>query len=123
MSIVGRITSGINPTVYAGYGLEPRYRQTIEPGAPGVTLDGKEAKGGPNHIPQSFGSYLKKALDEVNALQHEADDATRAMLSGDLGDLHKAVIATEKASLAMQLTIEVRNKVIEAYQEIMRMQV
>ncbi|MGE5484295.1 MAG: flagellar hook-basal body complex protein FliE [Ignavibacteriales bacterium] len=72
---------------------------------------------------QSFESYLKGAIDEINALQREADAASRAMATGDVSDIHRAVIASEKATLAVQLAIEVRNKVIEAYQEIMRMQI
>lgn len=72
---------------------------------------------------QSFESYLRGAIDEINALQREADAASRAMAAGDISDIHRAVIASEKATLAVQLAIEVRNKVIEAYQEIMRMQI
>ncbi len=72
---------------------------------------------------ESFNSYLKGAIDEINTLQRDADAATRAMATGDVSDIHRAVIAGEKATLAMQLVIEVRNKVIEAYQEIMRMQI
>ncbi len=91
----------------------------VAAGAPGVTGDTGPKAG----EAQSFSSYLKGALDEINSLQHEADTASRAMVTGDISDIHQAVIASEKATLAMQLAIEVRNKVIEAYQEIMRMQI
>ncbi len=70
----------------------------------------------------SFGDLLRAALQDVNQLQVDADYTARELLLGRV-DLHQAVIAMEKASLAMDLTIQVRNKLIEAYQEIMRMQI
>jgi flagellar hook-basal body complex protein FliE len=66
---------------------------------------------------------MKKALGEVNQLQRNADDMAVKLATGDVEDIHKAMIAMNKAKLAFDFTIQVRNKVIEAYQEIMRMQV
>lgn len=74
-------------------------------------------------IAQSFSSYLTDAIDQISTLQSEADAASTKLVTGDLSDIHQAVIASEKAGLALQLAIEVRNKVIEAYQEVMRMQI
>lgn len=71
----------------------------------------------------SFAEQLQQALNEVNRLQLEAGRQDELLATGDLKDLHSAVIAAEKASLALQLTLQVRNKVLEAYQEVMRMQV
>lgn len=71
----------------------------------------------------SFGSAIKKAVGEVNNLQHQADEKAVDLSSGNLEDVHTAMIAMQKAKLALDLTIQVRNKVLEAYQEIMRMQV
>jgi flagellar hook-basal body complex protein FliE len=71
----------------------------------------------------SFKDMVKHAAAEVNRLQSEADTAAVATATGDLEDVHRATIAMQKAKLALDLTIQVRNKVIEAYQEIMRMQV
>ena len=70
-----------------------------------------------------FKDAVKKAIGEVNKLQTEADKAAVNLASGDVEDVHKAMIAMQKAKLALDFTIQVRNKVIEAYQEIMRMQV
>jgi flagellar hook-basal body complex protein FliE len=70
----------------------------------------------------SFGDYLKIALDEVNDLQQKASQSAEKLAMGDESYLHNTIIAYEKANLALQLTIEIRNKVVEAYQEIMRMQ-
>lgn len=71
----------------------------------------------------SFGSSMKKALGQVNELQKNADDMAVKLATGDVEDVHKAMLAMQKAKLAFDFTVQVRNKVIEAYQEIMRMQV
>ena len=70
-----------------------------------------------------FTDAVKKAIGEVNKLQTGADKAAVNLASGDIEDVHKAMLAMNKAKLALDFTIQVRNKVIEAYQEIMRMQV
>lgn len=72
---------------------------------------------------KSFGEFLSDALSETNKLQHEASKASFDLASGQVQDLSEVVIATEKATVALQLTMQVRNKVVDAYQEIMRMQV
>ena len=64
-----------------------------------------------------------KALGQVNNLQQQADDMAVKLATGDVEDVHKAMIAMNKARLAFDFTLQVRNKVVEAYQEIMRMQV
>lgn len=71
---------------------------------------------------QTFADVLKGFLQDVNRLQHEADALTTQLAIGQVDDLHQVTIATEKAYLALQLTTAVRNKVVEAYQEISRMQ-
>jgi flagellar hook-basal body complex protein FliE len=71
----------------------------------------------------SFGDMLKSHLAEVNHLQNSADTAVQKLASGQDKDIHNTMIAMEKAGVAFQLTMQVRNKVLEAYQEIMRMQV
>jgi len=71
----------------------------------------------------SFKEMVKDAVGEVNRLQAQADELAVKLATGDVEDVHRAMIAMQKAKLALDLTIQVRNKVIEAYQEIMRMQV
>lgn len=71
----------------------------------------------------SFGDVFKEALDSVNRQQLEADSAVSGLTSGEVEDVHQVMISTEKARLSLQLTTQVTNKVIEAYQEISRMQV
>lgn len=72
---------------------------------------------------QEFAAFFQKALGEVNKLQFEADEASKKLATGKVEDIAPVVIAAEKASIALQLTVQVRNKVIDAYSEIMRMQV
>lgn len=71
----------------------------------------------------SFGATIKSALSGVNDLQTQADDLATKLAIGDPVEIHEAMIAMQKASTALQFTIQVRNKIIDAYQEIMRMQV
>jgi flagellar hook-basal body complex protein FliE len=72
---------------------------------------------------KNFGEALTKALDQVNSLQTEADSMAQTVAIGGTDKVHEAMIAMEKASLALELTVQVRNKAIEAYQELMRTQV
>jgi len=71
----------------------------------------------------SFATLLQQSLERVDGLQHEADAAARALALGQAPSAHDTMIAMEKADLSLRLTTKVRNKVVEAYQEIMRMQV
>ena len=70
-----------------------------------------------------FANYLKEALDKVNDLQIESTKATESFLMGETDNIHNVMIAGSKANLALQMTIQVRNKVMDAYNEIMNMQV
>lgn len=70
-----------------------------------------------------FAAFLNQALDKVNRQQMNEQNLTDKFVSGELKDVHTLEIASQKASLGLQLTVQVRNKVIEAYQEVMRMQV
>ncbi len=72
---------------------------------------------------EGFGNYLKKAIDEVNTLQKEGDQAIADVASGQIKDLHQAAIALGKAENSMKVMLEVKNKAIAAYKEILRTQV
>jgi flagellar hook-basal body complex protein FliE len=77
----------------------------------------------PGQTQESFGSLFGRLVSDVSAKQSAAGDAVAALQSGQNIPLHQAVIAMEEASVSFQLMVEVRNKLMEAYQEIMRMQV
>jgi flagellar hook-basal body complex protein FliE len=70
-----------------------------------------------------FEGVLKDFVGQVNAKQAAAGQAVSELLSGQQLPLHQAVIAMEEASVSFQLMVEVRNKLLESYQELMRMQV
>ena len=71
----------------------------------------------------SFASVLKDSINQVNQSQLEADTMTEKLAQGQNVDLHQVMIAQQKANITLQATMEIRNKVIDAYQEMMRMQV
>lgn len=71
----------------------------------------------------SFKDVLMNAINEVSSLEQESSRMTEDFIAGRTDNIHAVMIAGEKASVSLQFIMEVRNKVLEAYQEIMRMQV
>lgn len=71
----------------------------------------------------NFADVLTSMVREVNAKQAAASEAVGGVLAGEGVPLHQAVIAMEEASVSFQLMVEVRNKLVESYQELMRMQI
>jgi flagellar hook-basal body complex protein FliE len=71
----------------------------------------------------SFGNVLGKLIQDVNAKQNAATAAVDGLQSGQPVPLHQAVIAMEEANVSFQLMVEVRNKLLDSYQELMRMQI
>jgi len=80
-----------------------------------------------NPVPQaqssSFGKALQQSLEQVNRLQQEADANINDLATGKQTDIHQTMIAVEKASVSFELMMQIRNKVISAYDKIMRTQV
>jgi flagellar hook-basal body complex protein FliE len=72
--------------------------------------------------PGDFQKVLTGAINQVESLNNNASQSIQKFLSGDNDELHTTVLATQKAELAFQLSMQVRNKVVDAYQEIMKMQ-
>jgi flagellar hook-basal body complex protein FliE len=70
----------------------------------------------------SFLDTLKQKLDEVNEKQIQAETTTEAIIKGDDIDIHEVMLAGEEAKLSLQMAVQVRNKLVEAYQELNRMQ-
>jgi flagellar hook-basal body complex protein FliE len=69
-----------------------------------------------------FAGILKDTIASVNQLQDEAQSAATGLITGGGVDVHQAVIAAEKASMAFELALAVRNKAVQAYQQVMSMQ-
>lgn len=82
------------------------------------TVQGIETGEGP-----SFSSVIGDALQQVDLMQQQAGEVSAQVASGEAVDLHDALIRVEEAGLALQLAMQVRNKLVESYQEIMRMPV
>ncbi len=71
----------------------------------------------------TFGEMLKNSIGTVNQLQQNADQAIENLTTGKETDIHRTMIEMEKADVSFQLVMQVRNKLISTYEEIMRMQV
>ena len=70
-----------------------------------------------------FATQLKNAINHVNGLQTESDLKTNQLIRGEDVDLHNVMITAQKAGVTLQAATEIQNKVIEAYREVMRMQI
>ncbi|AIQ53335.1 flagellar hook-basal body complex protein FliE [Paenibacillus sp. FSL R7-0331] len=93
--------------------------QTIQP----LAMKSATAQtGGAAGSGQSFGTYLEDALNQVAAQEQQAKDMNNKFVLGEV-NIDEAMISSQQALLSLQLTTQVRNKVIEAYQEIMRTQI
>ncbi|MHB0885366.1 MAG: flagellar hook-basal body complex protein FliE [Bacillota bacterium] len=102
----------------------PRLPGSLTTGTAGATGAGAGAPSGDAATGgTSFADLLKQAVGDVNQMQLQAEQAGADLAAGKVTDIHSVMIMTEKADLALQMAIQVRNKVLEAYQEIMRMPV
>jgi flagellar hook-basal body complex protein FliE len=81
-------------------------------------VDSKQQKKG-----VSFEDVLKKAVDEVNSYQKNAEKLSADYAAGKTDNINDVIIAAEKADISLRLTIDVRNKIVDAFKEIMRMQI
>ena len=76
-----------------------------------------------NAAPAGFDKLVTSLVNEVSAKQAAAGESVNGLLSGQNVSLHQTMIAMEEASISFQLMVEVRNKLLESYQELMRMQI
>jgi flagellar hook-basal body complex protein FliE len=93
-----------------------RYAQASAPQAP------LQMPGGAPTGASSFGATLQRALEEVSSVQNSAQDIVGAFLRGEQVELHQVMAATEEAGIALEMLIEMRNKVTEAYRTLINMQ-
>ena len=94
----------IDPITTASLALTPSGQSPAPPAADGA----------------GFGASLKDLISTVDGSANQANDAVGKMLDGT-GDVHEAMIALQRADLMLQLTVQVRNKLVQAYQDVMRM--
>ena len=94
--------------------------QNLE-GLAGAALNPAQPAGNPQ--PVSFSNILQNAVGQVDGKMRAASVEQEKLLTGETTNLHQSVIAMQEASLSFSLMVEVRNKLVESYQELMRMQV
>ena len=90
------------------------------------SVDPRAAYGGIPSVPEprtSFMDQLKNAVAEVDQMQTNREEMVEQMVTGSVAEVHDVMIAAKESQLAFELLLEVRNKLLESYQEIMRMQV
>jgi flagellar hook-basal body complex protein FliE len=94
-------------------------------GASGIANDlgGVGSVSGPGSGPGGFGSMLTDAISSLNDSQNTASSDSVALATGKASDVTSVVTDVEKANLEMQLAVQVRNKAVDAYEELMRMQI
>ena len=90
---------------------------------PGVRLGNTSYAQKSAGVQDSFSDYLKAQITDVNHTQVEANEAVAAMVTGRSHNIHETMIALDKADVSFRMLTKVRNKAVEAYQEIMRMQI
>lgn len=76
-----------------------------------------------NEVQTPFSNYFTQAINKVNDYQLESDSMTQKLITGENVNLHDVMISAQKSSIVMQTAIEVRNKAVDAYQEMMRMSI
>jgi flagellar hook-basal body complex protein FliE len=77
---------------------------------------------GANDLGKQFGAFLNEAIGNLNTQQATVEQLNQSFIKGELSDVHQLTIASEKATLGLELTVQVRNRIVEAYQEVMRTQ-
>jgi flagellar hook-basal body complex protein FliE len=111
----------------SSYGMMPNTDMVRPAATPGVDapmpLDQPKEVTPGQGAGESFGNVLGKFVSDVNTKQNVAMEAVDGLQSGQGVPLHQAVIAMEEANVSFQLMVEVRNKLLDSYQELMRMQV
>lgn len=81
------------------------------------------ASGAVSDTSAAFGTTLNNALDGLSKMQISSDQAIQKLAAGENVDLHQVMIATEETDIAFRVALSMRDKLVEAYQEVMRMQV
>jgi flagellar hook-basal body complex protein FliE len=104
---------GNNPAVSENLAIREMHKNGME--APSADAQGEGAK--------TFSGVLRDSIDKVNTYQHEADRAVKELVAGRSKNIHETMLTIERADTSLKLMMQVRNKILDAYREIMRMQV
>lgn len=102
---------------------EPLGGMPVGPYGPGPSEQGYPGEFGPKEptVPgKSFVDLLKSSIDEVNNMQMAAGDKIQKLVTGEISSIHEVVVATEEASIAFNLLLQIRNQLISAWDELKR---
>ena len=108
-----------SPMGMAGVGPERRLSANTEVEGVSAGEAGESAHG----VHRPFSDYLAAQIHQVNDVNKEADTAVANMVTGRSGNLHETMLALDKADVSFRMLTKVRNKVVEAYHEVMRMSI
>ena len=97
---------------FSDYALKSSKSETLKKTTDSYSVDGIK----------SFESLLSESMKSVNDLQMESDKLIQRLATGDVDDISEVVLASSRAEIAMRMLMEVRNKLVEAYQQISRIQ-
>jgi flagellar hook-basal body complex protein FliE len=119
------------PTAGGAGGIDPsNLMQSLQGTTPATAPDAAGAASGASAVGgvsgatgPSFANVLENAVQEVNTKMQAADVAKQQVLTGETSNVHQSMIAVQEASVAFSLMVEVRNKLTDSYQELIRMQV
>lgn len=121
-NLAGALKSGNSEALIGGMSVN-------SPAAPeGLALRAMESEGlksvsAPGDAAKGFGQMLSESIDKVNNMQVQSDQAIKELAAGRTKNIHETMLSIEQADTSLKLMMQVRNKVLEAYKEIMRMQV
>ena len=120
MSLIGSVSSLQNPLLSQLKAPTRTDSPTGPVNIPGVSLPSTEST---TVQPGGFGKMFEQMISSVDAKESQAQSITRDVLLGKNDQVHQSLIAMKEANVAFQLMVQVRNKVVESYQELMRMPV
>jgi len=102
-------------------GIQGQPLQPIKPTMPNSILPGGVKIPGGQDQGKSFFDTLNDSIQEINKLQMNANEQVQKLARGEVKDVHQVMIAAQEASLSFSMMMQVRNKIVDAYQEIIKM--
>jgi flagellar hook-basal body complex protein FliE len=96
--------------------------QGINPITAVPSIDGISKAGAASGAAAEFGDLFNEAIGRVEQYRAKAEDAANGFMTGETEELHQVILAGQRAEIAFETFLQVRNKVVQAYQEVMRMQ-
>lgn len=99
--------------------MDPIQSQVLK-GALEAAVNRQQPKSGMKEVGKGFGEIFESVVGGTHKLQMEAKQSVNGLLQGETGDVHEVMVAVNKASLSFRFLVEVRNKLMEAYKELMQ---